>query len=98
MNLLEEFDLTKEDTEGMNQIDSEHGVFEFMINKLKIKIKEYKNKSRTMVEETEKGKRSTDELQDELRKLSETNEMLRNNERRLKERQEDIKKQWAASN
>lgn len=98
VNLLEEFELTKEDTEGMNQIDSEHAVFEYMINKLKIKIKEYKSKSKTMVEESEKGKRSTDELNDELRKLSETNEILRNNERRLKERQEDIKKQWTGSN
>ena len=45
MSLLEEFNVERADIEGIHHIDTEGAVFEFMLSKLKGKVKEIRAKS-----------------------------------------------------
>ena len=46
INLLQEFGVTKEESEGMNHLHNESEVFEYIINKLKLRIKDYRSKEK----------------------------------------------------
>lgn len=48
-------------------MDSESTLFEFVINKLKTKIREFKIKLKSVQEENEKEKLESERLDDELR-------------------------------
>lgn len=82
----------------MHQIETENGVFEFINNRLKGRIKDYRHQSISKSEESEKEKIIQFKLEEEIKFLSDSNEMIRNSERKLKEKYEEIKKQWSHSN
>lgn len=46
MDLLKEFGLLKEEAEGINHMQTESEVFDFILNKLKLRIKDYKSREK----------------------------------------------------
>jgi hypothetical protein len=45
-NLLAEFQVDKADINGINYLESENEIFEFLMNKLKLKLKDIKNREK----------------------------------------------------
>jgi len=44
IGLLQEFQVSKEDISGINEVNNESGLYSFMARKLKLKLKDFRSK------------------------------------------------------
>lgn len=94
-NLLAEFQVDKADINGINYLESENEIFEFLMNKLKLKLKDIKNRERENGEGRSKDRIEQERNEETIHFLTETNEILKNSEARTKTKLEEIKHEWS---
>lgn len=94
ISLLEEFESERKDVEGMQHLSNENEVFEHLSNKLKARLRDLKSKQRSESDSYHKEQQEAGQYEENIRYLTETNELLRNNERRAREKADEIKKEW----
>lgn len=93
-NLLAEFQVDKADINGINYLESENDIFEFLMNKLKLKLKDIRNKERENGEFRSKDRIEQERNEETIYFLTEKNEILQKSETRTKQKLEEIKQEW----
>lgn len=84
IGLLQEFQISKEDIAGINEVNSESALFSFMVRKLKIKLKDFRSKEQESNFEIQKDKILNQKYEERIHYLMETNELLKLSETKLK--------------
>ena len=77
IGLLQEFQVSKEEISGINEVNSESALFSFMVRKLKIKLKDFRSKEQESNFEIQKDKILNQKNEERIHYLMETNELLK---------------------
>ena len=93
IGLLQEFGLSKEELAEFNDISSESNLFTLMVKKVKGKLKDFRNKEQETSFELQKDKILNQKQEERIHYLTETNELLKLSESKLKSKIEDLKNQ-----
>lgn len=92
--LLEEFGCGRADIEAVQPLTTEDAVFEFLSGKLKARLKELRGQQQAEGQELLRDRMDKTHYEENIRYLTETNDLLRNNERRARDKVDELKKEW----
>lgn len=93
IRLLQEFEVSKEELDGIKEVNTESSLFSFMERKLKMKLKDIRTKESENTEKIQKDNKINQHFEDRINYLSETNELLKLTETKLKNKIDDLKSQ-----
>ena len=84
IGLLQEFQVSKEDISGINEVNNESGLYSFMARKLKLKLKDFRSKQQESNFEIQRDKILNQKYEERIHYLIETNELFKLSETKLK--------------
>lgn len=91
--LLQEFGVAKEQLSEINEVASEGALFSFMAKKLKGRLKDFRSKEQESNFVLQKDRILSEKQEERIHYLTETNELLKLAESKLKAKVEDLKAQ-----
>ena len=93
IGLLQEFGISKEELMKFNDVSSETTLFNQMTKTLKIRLRDFRSREQENSFELQKDKIMGQKQEEKIHYLTETNELLKLSEGKLKTKIEDLKTQ-----
>lgn len=93
IGLLQEFQVCKEDLSGIHEITSESALFNFLVKKLKSKLRDWRSREQESNYEIRKDRVLNQQNEERIHHLTETNELLKLTESKLKQKNEELRGQ-----
>lgn len=91
--LLQEFGVSKDQLADINEVATETALFSFLSRKLKGRLKDFRSREQESTFELQKDRILSQKQEERIHYLTETNELLRLAEGKLKGKVEDLKAQ-----